>query len=208
MTVRRPGETGAGFFVKNFQDRPKKTGRPSVKHSERGEQQMQRIKAPDPATEQTFTELVSEYQTSLLRMCYLNLHDKGLAEDAVQETFVKAFRGWYQFRGQSSEKTWLTKIAVNTCTDLQRGAWFRHTDRRVTPEMLPEAIIQPTETNLDLTLAVMNLPKKYREAIMLYYYQDMDVREIGTVLGIAQSSVSNRLKKGREMLRKALEGRI
>ena len=74
--------------------------------------------------------------------------------------------------------------------------------------MLPEAIIQPTESNLDLTLAVMNLPKKYREAIMLYYYQDMDVREIGTVLGIAQSSVSNRLKKGREMLRKALEGRI
>ena len=74
--------------------------------------------------------------------------------------------------------------------------------------MLPEAIIQPTESNLDLTLAVMNLPKKYREAIMLYYYQDMDVREIGTVLGITQSSVSNRLKKGREMLRKALEGRI
>ena len=61
---------------------------------------------------------------------------------------------------------------------------------------------------MDLTLAVMNLPKKYREAIMLYYYQDMDVREIGTVLGIAQSSVSNRLKKGREMLRKALERRI
>ena len=72
----------------------------------------------------------------------------------------------------------------------------------------PEAIIQPTESNLDLTLAVMNLPKKYRETIMLYYYQDMDVREIGTVLGIAQSSVSNRLKKGRDMLRKALEGRI
>ena len=43
---------------------------------------------------------------------------------------------------------------------------------------------------------------------VLYYYQDMDVSEIGTVLGIAQSSVSNRLKKGREMLRKALERRI
>ena len=166
------------------------------------------VKDPGSGRNEAIERMVKEWQLPLLRLCYIQLHDKALAEDAVQETFVKAFRGWYQFRGQSSEKTWLTKIAVNTCADMQRGAWFRHTDRRVTPEMLPEAVIQPTETNLDLTLAVMNLPKKYREAIMLYYYQDMDVREIGTVLGIAQSSVSNRLKKGREMLRKALEGRI
>ena len=169
---------------------------------------MEAVKDPDSGRNEAIERMVKEWQLPLLRLCYIQLHDKALAEDAVQETFVKAFRGWTQFRGQSSEKTWLTKIAVNTCTDLQRGAWFRHTDRRVTPEMLPEAIIQPTESNLDLTLAVMNLPKKYREAIMLYYYQDMDVSEIGTVLGIAQSSVSNRLKKGREMLRKALEGRI
>ena len=165
------------------------------------------VKDPGSGRNEAIERMVKEWQLPLLRLCYIQLHDKALAEDAVQETFVKAFRGWYQFRGQSSEKTWLTKIAVNTCADMQRGAWFRHTDRRVTPEMLPEAVIQPTETNLDLTLAVMNLPKKYREAIMLYYYQDMDVREIGTVLGIAQSSVSSRLKKGREMLRKALEGR-
>ena len=53
----------------------------------------------------------------------------------------------------------------------------------------------------------MNLPVKFRETIMLYYYQDMDTKEIGETLGIAQSSVSNRLRKGRELLRKALEGR-
>ncbi len=169
---------------------------------------MEAVKGPGSGRDEAIERMVKEWQLPLLRLCYIQLHDKTLAEDAVQETFVKAFRGWDQFRGQSSEKTWLTKIAVNTCKDLRRRPWFRHTDRRVTPEMLPEAAIQPTETNLDLTLAVMNLPKKYREAIMLYYYQDMDVREIGTVLGIAQSSVSNRLKKGREMLRKALEGRI
>lgn len=168
---------------------------------------MEAVKDPGSERNEAIERMVKEWQTPLLRLCFIRLHDQALAEDAVQETFIKAFRGWGQFRGQSSEKTWLTRIAVNTCKDMERGAWFRHTDRRVTPEMLPEAILQPTETNLDLTLAVMNLPKKYREAIMLYYYQDMDVREIGTVLGIAQSSVSNRLKKGKEMLRKALEGR-
>ena len=168
---------------------------------------MEAVKDPGSERNEAIERMVKEWQTPLLRLCFIRLHDQALAEDAVQETFIKAFRGWGQFRGQSSEKTWLTRIAVNTCKDMERSAWFRHTDRRVTPEMLPEAILQPTETNLVLTLAVMNLPKKYREAIMLYYYQDMDVREIGTVLGIAQSSVSNRLKKGKEMLRKALEGR-
>ena len=168
---------------------------------------MERIKAPDPDTEQIFTELVSSHQTSLLRMCYLNLHDLGLAEDAVQETFIKAFRTWGSYRGECSEKTWLVRIAMNTCKDMRRGGWFRHTNRNVSPEMLPETVAQPSEDRLELTLAVMNLPVKFREAIILYYYQDMDTVEIGKVLGITQPSVSNRLKRGRELLRKALEGR-
>ena len=67
--------------------------------------------------------------------------------------------------------------------------------------------IVPAEDHSELTLAVINLPRKYREAIMLYYYQDMDTAEIGIALGIAQSSVSNRLRKGRELLRITMEGR-
>jgi RNA polymerase sigma-70 factor (ECF subfamily) len=59
----------------------------------------------------------------------------------------------------------------------------------------------------DLSLAVMKLPRKMREAILLYYYQDMSTEEIAETLGIAQSSVSNRLRRGREKLRKLLEGR-
>ena len=53
----------------------------------------------------------------------------------------------------------------------------------------------------------MKLPRKMREAILLYYYQDMSTEEIAETLGIAQSSVSNRLRRGREKLRKLLEGR-
>ncbi len=168
---------------------------------------MQAVKDPDCTHEEAILRLVNEWQLPLLRLCYIQLQDKGLAEDAVQETFLKAFRSISSFRGECSEKTWLTRIAINTCRDMQRGGWFRHIDRRVTLDMLPEAIVQPTEDHSDLTLAVINLPLKYREAIMLYYYQDMDTTEIGIALGIAQSSVSNRLRKGRELLRKTLEGR-
>lgn len=69
---------------------------------EGGERRMQGIKAPDPTTEQEFIKLVETYQTSLLRMCYLNLHDLALAEDAVQETFIKAYRAMPTFRGESN----------------------------------------------------------------------------------------------------------
>ncbi len=168
---------------------------------------MKAVKDPDSKRDQVIERLIKDYQTPLLRLCYIRLRDRTLAEDAVQETFLKAYRGFEHFRGESSEKTWLCKIAVNVCRDFERSAWFRHTDRRVTPEMLPEAADQPAERDIDLTLAIMNLPVKLRETVILYYYQDMGTEEIAAALGIAQSSVSHRLKRGREKLRKALEGR-
>ena len=168
---------------------------------------MEAVKDPDSRRDQTIERLITQHQTSLLRLCYVQLQDQALAEDAVQETFLKAYKGFDSFRGDSSEKTWLTRIAVNTCRDFQRGGWFKHTDRRVTPDMLPVGTVQPDTEDLDLSLAVMKLPWKMREAILLYYYQDMSTEEIAETLGIAQSSVSNRLRRGREKLRKLLEGR-
>lgn len=168
---------------------------------------MDAVKEPGCGAKEAMERLVKQWQKPLLRLCYIQLHDQGLAEDAVQETFLKAYRNWASFHRECSEKTWLTRIAVNTCRDMQRGGWFRHTDRKITPEMLPLAAAPVAEDRMDLAMAVMNLPAKLREAITLYYYQDMDTMEISEALGIAQSSVSNRLRKGRELLRKALEGR-
>ena len=92
----------------------------------------------DMLREQALVQMVNEHQRMLLRLCYVYLRDEELARDAVQETFLKAYRGWAAFRGESSQKTWLTRIAVNTCKDLRRSAWHRHVDRSVTPESLPE----------------------------------------------------------------------
>ncbi len=154
--------------------------------------------------EQRLIEMVGTYQRPLLRMCYLMLKDEELARDAVQETFLKAYRAMERFRGESSEQTWLMRIAMNTCRDMRRSFWFKHMDRRITPEDLPETA-WPGESNLALTMAVMQLPPRDREVITLYYYQGMTVQEIGQALGLAQSSVSNRLKKAKERLRQELE---
>ena len=166
---------------------------------------MQRIMAPDPATEQLFTELVCEHQTSLLRMCYLILHDSGLAEDAVQETFVKAYRALPAFRGTSSLRTWLMRIAINTCRDMQRGSWLKHLSRTVSLDHLAEPSESFPEDALAVNMEIARLPVKLREAVLLYYYQNMGIEEVAVALGIAVSSASERLKRAKEKLRYALK---
>ena len=151
--------------------------------------------------------LVAQYQGAVLRTCYLYLCDRSQAEDAVQETFLKVYRNLDSFRGESSEKTWILKIAMRTCYDMNHSGWSRFFNRRVTPEMLPEASVPFTERDDALTQAVMRLPEKLRRVIILYYYQGLSVREIAETLGITQPSVSNRMKRGREKLKAALEGR-
>ena len=94
---------------------------------------MNAVKGPDSRKE-ALERMVSLYQLPLLRLCYAYLHDEELAKDAVQETFIKAYRGLADFRNEASEKTWLSRIAINVCKDLRRNGWFRHVDRAVTPD--------------------------------------------------------------------------
>ena len=167
---------------------------------------MERIKAPDPeTTEQTFTDLVNTHQTALLRMCYLNLRDRGLAEDAVQETFVKAYRALPAFRGDSNLKTWLMRIAINTCRDMQRGSWLKHLSRTVSLDQLAEPSESFSEDALAVNMEIARLPGKLRETVLLYYYQNLKIEEVANVLGIAVSSASERLKRAKEKLRTALK---
>ena len=160
---------------------------------------------PQPAT--TFERLVEQYQVAVLRTCYLTLCDRSQAEDAVQETFLKVYRKLGEFRGECSEKTWIMKIAMHVCYDMNRSGWSRFFNRRVTPEMLPEASVPFEERDDTLTKAMIRLPIRLREVILLYYYQGLKVNEIAEALGISQPSVSGRLKRGRERLKAELERR-
>ena len=170
---------------------------------------MSNVMGPDtaPNRNQRFEQLVDQYQKPVLYMCYLYLCDKTLAEDAVQDTFLKVYKRMDAFRGESSEKTWIMKIAMNTCYDINHSGWFRFFNRRVTPEMIPDEAVQTDEYDEELAIAVTKLPHKLREVILLHYYQGLKVNEIADVLAISQSSVSGRLKRGRDKLRNLLEGR-
>ena len=146
------------------------------------------------------------YEKDVLRLCCAILRDAALAQDATQETFIKAYRKLGDFRGDSSEKTWLMHIAVNVCRDMRRSGWFRFMDRRVSLDALPEPVAEPTREHELLTLAVMRLPRRELEVVLLRYDQGMQAREIAAALGISPSAVSQRLKRAHAHLRRELEG--
>ncbi len=70
--------------------------------------------------EQILERLMREYGDSVFRMCYLYLRDYYLAEDATQETFIKAMKSYDSFLHNSNEKTWLIRIAINSCKNIMR----------------------------------------------------------------------------------------
>ena len=129
---------------------------------------------------------MADHEAALLRLCFAYLEDRALAEDAVQETFVKAYKGYERYRRDSGDRTWLTRIAINTCKDMRRGAWFRHIDRSAALDALPEGSVPFTERDDTLTRAVMNLKPKLRAVVLLYDSQGLTAAETAQVLGIAR----------------------
>lgn len=169
---------------------------------------MSMVKDPDMRRKEKLSRLMERYEKDLLRMCCVYLRDASMAEDAVQESFLKAYRALDGFRGECQEKTWLYGIAVNVCHDMRRTAWFRYVDRRIDFDRLPIPAKPASDVSIALMTEVMRLPAKCMEVVWLYYYEDMTQNEIGQLLGISAPAVCGRLGKAKQMLRSALEGDV
>ena len=159
-----------------------------------------------PDREERLNQMVITHEKDLLRLCCVYLKDIDLAKDAVQETFLKAYRCMDRFEEKSSVKTWLIRIAINTCKDMLRGSWFRHVDRYTALEDLPLPVAPPSVEHIAIMNAIMALPRKQMEVILLHCDQGLNIRETAQVLGISPPAVINRLKKARVILKDALKG--
>ena len=143
--------------------------------------------------EQFLERLMDEYGNTVLRMCYLYLKDYQLAEDAVQETFIKAMKSYESFEHKSSEKTWLIRIAINCCKNIMRNRWFKI--RQNNPEENTE------RTGND---SINDFLEKDRQIIVLHYYQELSVKEIASVIGKTENTTRQRLNRARGKMRKIL----
>lgn len=150
--------------------------------------------------EQTFTRLMDTYSSLLLGLCIIILRDYHLAQDVVQETFLRAWRNLPL--SPEKEKPWLVRVAVNLCRDQQRSRWMRHNDRRVTPEELNIPVL-PEEN--EVIREVKRLPAKEREVIVMHYWGNLSAQEIADALRIGRASVYRRLESAKKKLRLELD---
>ena len=150
--------------------------------------------------------LVDQYGDAMLRVCCAYLGDAHLAQDAVQDAFLKIYKSYRPLEDSpASEKAFVMRVTANVCKDYLRSAWKRKVSL---VEQYPEmpGMENPKDGQGRLFQEIMALKPKYKEVILLHYYQQLKVNEIAAVLGAPQSTVSIRLRRAREALKKRLGG--
>lgn len=154
-----------------------------------------------------FEELIYTYSDYLYRVAFIYTKDERVAEEVVQDIFFNFYRKRDQYDGKASLKTYLTKMTRNRSYDYLRS-WKRA--KWVFFERFKEAT-GGTETNYirqeergEITKAVFTLPVKYREVLLLYYYEEHSVKEIAVFFNSPESTVKTRLQRARQKLKQVL----
>ena len=148
-----------------------------------------------------FTRAVERYQDTVYRVALHALGSPQDADDAVQEVFLRLYTTQKPFEGEEHLRRWLLRVTVNWCRDVLRSPWRR---RRVPLDQLPAdpQFREPEKQALYQT--VMALPERYRMVLVLFYYEELTVKEIAALLGLEVSAVTTRLSRARAKLKQQL----
>lgn len=157
-----------------------------------------------------FETIVYQYINDIRKLVFSYVNNKETMEDITQEVFITAFQNLNRFKGESSIKTWLYRIAINKSKDYLKSWHYRYTSlvhffhekdsgRNVENEILKSL------RNQELANVIMSIPIKYREIIILYYYHDQDTTEISNLLRVNVSTVRTRLTRAREIIKRRFD---
>ncbi|CAG9622488.1 sigma-70 family RNA polymerase sigma factor [Sutcliffiella rhizosphaerae] len=157
-------------------------------------------------------QLFNRYATEVKRTAYLYLKDINLAEDVLQEVFIACYKKLEEFREECSYKTWLIRITVNKCRDhLRRWSFWniffsKDAGDKLVETKTPENQAVVSEEEKEIGMAILQLPIKLREVIILFYYQELGIKEISSILEINENTVKTRLHRARSSLKEVLRG--
>lgn len=140
--------------------------------------------------------IVNEYGDMLYRICLIRLKNEADAEDAVQDTYLKYMRKHPSFDSEAHRRNWLIRVAINRCKDIFRSNRIR------AAEDIEEALSVSSGEDSDgneIIKALMLLPEKYSEVMILHFAEGQDYKTIAGIIGRSESAVKMRIKKGREL---------
>lgn len=151
--------------------------------------------------DEQFTCLVNKYIDMVFRVAFNYLKVPVDAEDVTQNVFEKLLHQRVSFENDAHIRNWLIRVTINECKHLLRSPW-RKTESL---EDYTRTLSFECPEYSTLFYAVMDLPKKYRIPIYLYYYEGYSTKEIAGILKIPNGTVCTNLKRGRELLKKHLQ---
>lgn len=166
---------------------------------------------------EAFGEIVRRWERKIFALCFGMLNREDDARDALQETFVAAYRNLKNFRGEAKVSSWLHRIAVNQCLTIKRRARVRSEefldetesaeDRTfVAPANLsPARTTEQSERMALVRQAVLALPEDLRQVILMKEFEEMTFQEISDALQLPLSTVKSRLYTALKQLRLKLE---
>lgn len=162
-----------------------------------------------------FEEIYQRFAPMVYNLCLRLSGDSCRAQDLSQEIFLRVFKGLKRFRGRSSLRTWIYRIALNHCrsrlgrktllldelsSDLDEGAL-------ADPSRSPEECLMANDCGRLVEGALVRLPRCFREAVVLRDIEGLSYNEIASVLGVRVGTVRSRIARGRDRLRIILEPR-
>ena len=142
-----------------------------------------------------------EYGDRVFAAAFQICGNRADADDVVQDTFVKYYTLDREYESEAHLKAWLLRVAINRAKDVAGSFWRRNT---VSWEEYMEELDFAAPEDSRLFQAVMELPRKYRVPIHLYYYEEYSVEEIAKLLGSRPGTVKSQLSRGRKLLKSML----
>ena len=153
-------------------------------------------------------QYIQKYGKRLYGLCMTLCADKHEADDLYQDTWVKVIRSFDSFDTAKDFEPWLTRLCVNTYRDklrrLSRSPFLNFTSNETKDAVFSTAPAPEREDYSDLYAAIDQLPEKLRLAIILFYFEDMDISKTAQTLGIPPGTVKSRLNKARKLLKEVL----
>ncbi|MDE7178288.1 MAG: RNA polymerase sigma factor [Lachnospiraceae bacterium] len=169
----------------------------------REDELVKRMEQGDPRAAE---ELIKMFYPDILRYCLWHAPNRSLAEDAVQETFLKAIRYFDRYTHKGKFRSFLYQIAANTCIDMQRKN--RNPDISLEESEIDPPYSEPAfeiiHSDLALMQLVEGLPAEQREIVLLRFGQDLTLREIAEVLHLPLRTVQSRLRSALKKLKAEL----
>lgn len=144
-----------------------------------------------------FNEKYYLYKETIYGIAYTYVKNVNDSDDIVQDVFMKYLNSNEKFKTLDNEKFWLIRVTINTCKSYLKKSW----KQRVELDESKIDIVSKKEENSYLFDIVYSLPHKYKEIIVLKYYEDFSINEIAKILNISISAVKKRLERARNMIK-------